>query len=227
MLEEQMVRLEIERLNAEDIPTVARIHYDLFGTGEMHGYSIAKLGPEFLERVFYALNLHNPHFYCDVARYNNQIVGFSVYSTDRNNVFRYMFQKHVGKLLVEGMKLAVKRPTTITWMFNNLQFSSGEKLPWLESVTGWWQVAGVLPEYRTKEFKLETGLQIALELFTHMEQIMRAEGCNSWYGVVHPDNAAINIFLQKQGAQFMDTAWAQGMKMNYYVKRFSASGQND
>lgn len=64
------------------------------------------------------------------------------------------------------------------------------------------------------------GGRVAARLFDAMESDMRARGCPAWYGVVRPDNAAINTFLQRRGAREAGMGSAQGMAMRYYVKRF-------
>jgi hypothetical protein len=95
----------------------------------------------------------------------------------------------------------------------------GERLPFLDGVQGWWIVAGVEPDYRTKAFEERAGGPIASRLFDRMEEGLRAAGCQSWYGVVRPDNVPINRFLQRRGAREVGMSAAQGLSMRYYVRR--------
>src|SRR5262245_57327993 len=94
MMSDQGARFEVGSMRADEAPLVAQMHFDFFGVGEMHRHSIANFGPAFLERLFYRLNLDNPYFFVDVARYNGKVIAFSAYTSDRQRVFRYMLRKH-------------------------------------------------------------------------------------------------------------------------------------
>ena len=210
--------LKIEPLREYQIPAVARLHFDTFGEGELHGHSIAKFGCEFLEEVFYRLNLDNPDFFCDVASYGDKVIGFSVYSTQRTQVFRRMLRHHFPGLVLAGVQILRRNPAKLVPVLTNIRYLGGEELPWLRSVPGWWLVTSVLPEYRTKDFEQKVGTRVAASMFDRMELTMQQHGCREWYGVVHPENPPINVFLQRRGARLMGVAQAQGMSMNYYLK---------
>jgi hypothetical protein len=212
---------EVGPMRSEEAPIVARLHFDFFGAGEMHGDSIARLGCEFLEEIFYGLNITNPAFFCDVARYRNEIIGFSVYSIRRDQVFRHMLRHHFFRVARAGLQVIRRNPSLLGSILSNLRYLRGEKptkIPWIKSVSGWWVVAYVLPEYRTKEAERQIGVRVAAQMFERMERTMLQNDCLQWYGVVHPRNAPINTFLQRHGAQRMGTARAQGMEMSYYLK---------
>jgi hypothetical protein len=211
--------LSIKRIQPKDVRTVAELHYAFFGSGEMHGYSVAKLGPEFLEDIFYRLNLDNPLFFCDVAKYQNEVIGFTVYTTNRKKIFHHLLRKKFLDSGLATLKVVLRKPMVLPLMLSNLRYLRGEDLSLVENVMGWWLVAAVKPEYRTKEFEqnLDAG-PVALQMFKRMESTMQQFGCYSWYGVVHPENRPINIFLQRGGAHLVGTAQAQGMNMSYYVK---------
>ncbi|NIU02177.1 MAG: hypothetical protein GWN01_15120 [Nitrosopumilaceae archaeon] len=213
-------QLEVRAVNESELGVVAKMHYELFGTGEMHGYSIAKLGMEFLHQIFYCLNLDNPYFCCDVAIYKSKIVGFSVYTINHTHIFREMIRRHFVKIGITSATLMLKRPSTIISVIKNFRYVFGETLPQLDEVDGWWIVAGVHPEYRSAEFKKKTGIHIAQKMFDKMEEFMRTNGCKTWYGVVHPENHAINLFLKRRNAIEIGMAQSQGMTMRYYVKKF-------
>jgi hypothetical protein len=100
-------------------------------------------------------------------------------------------------------------------------YLGGERVAFLDGVKGWWIVAGVDPAYRTPEAERLTGGPIAAQLFDRMESRFRAAGCRSWYGVVRPDNIAINRFLLRRGAKEVGHGQAQGLTMRYYVKEFA------
>lgn len=212
--------LEIRPLTAHDVRDVSQLHYDLFGDPETHGHSVATLGTPFLAGAFYTLNLDNPHFFCDVAHADGKVVGFSVYSTSRNEVFRHLVRRHAIRLALAGARTVLGHPPAFGAFLSNARYIGGESLPLLDGVPGWWIVAGVHSDYRTPEFERRIGGRIAAQMFDRMEERMRAVGCPAWYGVVRPENAPINIFLQRRGATLAGTANAQGMAMRYYVKRF-------
>ena len=146
------------------------------------------------------------------------MIGFSVYTTKRQSVFRYFLRHQPIRVLGNLIQLIGRNPRTLVAMVSNFRYLLSEELPWEGEVSGWWLVAGVRPEYRTREFEGRTGIRVAAQLFDQMEEVMQRDGCPAWYGVVRPDNTAINLFLQRRGAQLVANAQAQGMEMSYYVK---------
>ncbi len=213
-------QLTITKLSPTDLLGVAALHFRLFGDPAVHGYSMATLGREFLERTFYPLNLENPHFCCDVARVDDALVGFSVYTTSKDEVFRFLLRRRFFPLARASLGLAVRRPSTVPALLGNVRYLGGERPRFLDGVSGWWIVAGVAPEYREKALESRIGGSIAPRLFDRMEERMRTAGCDAWYGVVHPDNVAINVFLERRGARIAGSAMAQGKSMRYYTRRF-------
>lgn len=211
-------RFEVRAYAAKDIPTVAALHYDLFGRTDETGHSVAQLGQHFLERVFYDLNLDNPDFFCDVATFAGEIVGFSVYTTDRRNVFRHIIRRHFARASWRMMRILLRQPRLLPCVLSNLIYLNGEELDFLESVSGWLILTGVKEANRTKEFDRRTGIRVAPELFDRMEPTMSAHGCHSWCAVVRPDNLGANVFLQRRGATARGESRAQGLHMRYYVK---------
>lgn len=211
----------IAPMTRDDIPEVAALHHSLFGDPKVNGHSIATLGPEFLSRAFYALNLDNPGIRCLVARHEGRVIGFSVYAVDKDSVFSHLVHRHPVRLALASARTVATNPATLGAFVSNARYMGGERLAFLEGVKGWWIVAGVHPDARAPEFEKRIGGRVAAQLFDRMESHMRAVNCAAWYGVVRPDNAAINIFLQRRGAKDVGTARAQGLDMRYYVRRYS------
>lgn len=214
----------IAPMRHDDIPEVATLHHALFGDPKVNGHSIATLGPEFLARAFYALNLDNPGIRCLVARHEGRVVAFSVYAIDKDSVFSHLISKHPVRLGVASALTLLRNPSTLGAFWSNARYMGGERLPFLDGVKGWWIVAGVYPEARDPAFEKRIGGRVAAQLFDRMESHMRAVGCPAWYGVVRPDNPPINIFLQRRGAKEVGTAPAQGLEMRYYVRRYGDDG---
>jgi hypothetical protein len=214
-------KLEIVPLREQDIAAVARLHCQFFGSGEVHGHSIAKLGPQPLSGLFYRPNLDNPHFHCDVARVDDEVVAWSVYATRRQEVFRYPLRNELFGMARSAVGSVLKRPVNAVSLLRNLRYAVGERLPVDSEVEGWWIVAGVLPRYRSQGFEQAVGANIASTLFDRMEQTMMEVGCKAWYGVVRPENQAINRFLLQREARPVANAQAQGLEMTYYVKHLS------
>ncbi len=217
--------VEIDRLRETDITGTATLHQLLFGDPAVNGHSVGTLGMDVLAGVFYRLNVDNGAFFCDVARANGRIVGFSIYTTDRSRVFRHMIRVHPALLAWRSLKALMKRPALLRPFTANLLYLLGEDQPFLAGVRGWWIVAGVDPAWRTDEIERRVGGPISVRLFRRMEERLRAAGCDAWYGVVRPSNVPINRFLTREGAEAVGTATAQGLEMRYYIKRFhSAAG---
>lgn len=211
----------IAPMRAADIPAVATLHHSLFGDPKVNGHSIATLGARFLADAFYTLNLDNPGIRCLVARHEGRVIGFSVYAIDKDSVFGHLISKHPVRLALAAARTIIAKPSTLSAFLSNARYMRGERIPFLDGVSGWWIVAGVYPEAREPEFERRIGGRVAAQLFDRMESHMRAVQCAAWYGVVRPDNKAINIFLQRRGAVEAGQANAQGLSMRYYVRRYT------
>jgi hypothetical protein len=207
----------VEPLRLADVPAVAELHMEHFGEGELVGNSVAKFGRGFLEEVFYRLNLENPLFHCAVARYRGEVIGFSVFSTDRQNVFSWTLRHRFAGVALASLRALAARPSILPLLLSNVRYAGGSEKLLADSVRGWWIVAAVRKKYRGKEFMERTGVHVADALFRYMDRIFEEAGCRSWYGVVHPKNGPINAFLRRRNAKEIGRSHAQGQEMAYYV----------
>lgn len=212
--------LEIRPIQPGDIAEVARQHFAAFGDPTRNGHSVATLGPTFLADVFYRLNLDNPGFHCDVACAGDRIVAFTVFSTDKDNVFSHLIRRHPVGLVVSSLKQLVRRPSSIRAFLANAMYLRGERLEFLDGVPGWWVVCAILPDFRSASGEERVGRRIVVDFLDRMEEQMTDLKCPAWYGVVDPSNTPINRVLQRRGATEAGRARAQGLDMVYYVKRF-------
>jgi RimJ/RimL family protein N-acetyltransferase len=210
--------VEVGPMRRDEAAEVARMHGSFF-RGKEHGHSIANLGDRFLERAFYGLNFDNPHFFCDVARVDGRVAGFSVYTTDRHRLFRHTLLHRPAALGFELLHLVLSRPAAVWSLISNGRYVRGEKLPEGDDVGGWWLLLGVQPEYRTREFATAAGASLAEMMATRMETVMREHGCRAWYATPHPWNKAINRFLQAAGGRAAGSDNAQGLDVVFYVRR--------
>lgn len=217
------VRLEVRLATKSDHAEVAELHHALFGDADFNGHSIAALGPRFLRDAFYGLNADNTGLRVVVARADGRVVGFSVYATNREGLFAHMLRRHPAGLVAGAAGAVLERPSAVGTLAANLRYLREEQPAFLADVTGWWIVAGVHPDARSRRFERRAGARVAQAMFDVMEADMRAVGCGAWYGVVRPDNAAINAFLQRQGASVAGRGRSQGLEMVYYVKPLAAA----
>jgi hypothetical protein len=206
-------------MRPEEVPTVARMHFAFFGAGGMHGRSIARFGAEFLETVFYRLNRDNPYLFVDVARYRGEVVAFSVYATNGQQVFRHTLRRHLGAVCAQVLKVGLRRPLLVlTHIVNNLQFLM-ERLPaQVRNVRPWFFLLGVQPDYRSQEFKQRTGIWVAGELWKQMENTLRAHGCDQFWTVVGAHNGPMNQLHRRFGMEVVGQGVAQGLPSIYYRK---------
>lgn len=217
------VSVRVGAMEPDDVPAVARLHHEFFALGELHGHSMAKLGPGFLAEVFYRPNLDNPHFFVDVARLGREVVGFSVYVTDRHRVFRHTLRHHLVRAAWQVLRQGLLRPRTMLHLLGNLRYVRGEESPWLERTDAHWLLFAVRPEYRSREFERRAGTWLAGEMFRRMETTMAAHGCQAWYAAPGVHNPAINRFMERCGAEHVGTATAQGLEVHYWRRRLGAA----
>jgi hypothetical protein len=109
----------------------------------------------------------------------------------------------------------------------NLRYIGGETHPFLAGVKGWWIVAGIPKEFRSRDFEARIGGSIAHMMMARMEATFRDHGVDRWYVVVPPDNIPSTIFVQRCGARHQGTAFAQGKEMRYYIKDMAPTARTD
>lgn len=214
-----MTDFVIERYRDQDCAELGRMHFELLGDPARNGYSLATVGPEFMAEAFYRLSLDNPHFHCDVARVDGTIAGFHVFTSQASSLTSFLVRHHPARLLLAAIGSVLRRPRALLAILRNLRYLGGEQLPFLAGVNGWWIVAGIPPEFRSREFEATIGGSIAHMMMARMEETFRTEGVDCWYVVVPPDNIPSTIFVQRCGARHEGTAFAQGKEMRYYIKR--------
>ncbi len=214
-------------LRPDELPALARLHHEFFSGADLHGQSLANLGPGFLERVFYRLNLDNPQFFVDVARYQENVIGFSVYVSDHRHLMRYVFRKHLAELIWEMTRLAIRRPgLVLSHIFGNLSLLGESLPPAVRSIPGWHLLLAVKPEYSLLYAAQHQGqsaggqprASIARELVQRMEGTMTEHGCLEYWAAPFAQNAAANNLFQKSGAELIATGAVQGMRCNFYRK---------
>lgn len=213
----------IERYRAEDCPALGQMHFELLGDPARNGHSLATVGPGFMADAFYRLSLDNPHFHCDVARVDGRVAGFHVFTSDAGSLTSFLVRRHPVGLAIAALRSIVHRPRALAALLRNVRYLGGETLPFLAGVRGWWIVAGIPPEFRSREFEAAIGGSIAHMMMARMEATYRAEGVDRWYVVVPPDNIPSTIFVQRCGARHAGTAFAQGKEMRYYIKQLAGA----
>jgi hypothetical protein len=209
--------VEIGPLRPDETRAVAQLHFDFFGSGEGNGHSLAMLGVNFLEEAFYRLNLENPYFFVDVARYEGEIIAFSVYATDHRKVFRHTIRKHFGSVLWALLKCLVRRPVaTIANVLVNSPFITETLPPETRAIPAWFILLGVKQAYRSREFQKSTGVWIAGEFKQRLERVLRDKGCREYWAAPFADNTQANLFYKKINAKLFAQGPVQGVQANYY-----------
>lgn len=216
-------RVEIGPLRPEECGEVARLHEGFFGEGLGHGHSLAMLGADFLETVFYRFNLGNPYLFVDVARYRGEIVAFSVYSSDHTRVFRHTLRHHFFGVAWAVLRSLLHHPVRTTRkLLGNLAFVSDSHPPETKRIPAWFILLGVKDHCRTREFRERTGVWIAGAFKELLERNLRKRGCDCYWAAPSTDNPAAIAFYEKIQAELFATGTAQGSPVNYY--RISTSG---
>jgi hypothetical protein len=209
--------VEIGSLRPDECRAVAQLHCEFFGGEAGHGHSLALLGPDFLERVFYRTNIDNPYFFVDVARYGGAVVAFSVYSSDHRHVFRRTIRRRAGTIALALLRSLVTRPRrTLTTIAANLLFLSDSLPAETAEIRGWFLLLGVKQPCRSREFRERTGVWIAGEFKHRLEAVLRSNGCRDYWAAPAANNEAANSFYHKIGAQLFATGVVQGTVCNYY-----------
>lgn len=210
---------ELGPMREDEVPAIAGFHHGFFGSGEMHGFSLANLGRDFLEAVFYRLNLDNPYLFVDVARYRGEPIAFSVYASDYRRVFRFTIRKHFASLAGIMLRLSLRHPVAVVrHVWGNRSFLTNKAPEAVRRVPGYYFLLGVREEYRSREFKLQTGIKVADRLWRNLEDTLRGEGCKQLWSSVGAHNEPMNALHVRRGMRVVATAPVQGVPSNYYLK---------
>jgi hypothetical protein len=209
--------VDIGPLRPEETRQVAQLHFDFFGGGGGHGHSLALLGVDFLEDAFYRQNLDNPYLFVDVARYQGEVIAFSVYSSDHRKVFRYTIRKHFLRLAWALAKCVLRHPRrTAANLLGNQAFLT-EALPAeTRQIPGWFILLGVKQPYRSREFQQRSGVWIAGEFKQRLERTLREKGCREYWAAPFAENEAAILFYKKINAQLFAEGTVQGIRAHYY-----------
>lgn len=211
--------LEIGSMRPEEVRAVAQMHFDFFGVGEMHGHSLANLGVNFLADVFYRLNLDNPHFFVDVARYNGELVAFSVYVSDWQRILGEVIRRHPMSFVGSMGKQFLRMPiATVHHAWGNLHYLTDKMPPAVKDIRACYLLLGIKDDYRSREFRERTGRWVIGELWDRMEQTLAAAGCREFWSAPGAHNGPINRLFEKQGTEKVAQAPVQGVLCNFYRK---------
>jgi hypothetical protein len=209
--------VDIGSLRPDETRQVAQLHFDFFGPGRGHGHSLALLGVDFLEDALYRQNLDNPFFFVDVARYEGEVIAFSVYSSDHRKVFRHTIRKHFVRLGWALAKCLLRHPRrTLSNLLGNQAFLTEALPPETQQIPGWFILLGVKPAYRSREFQQRSGVWIAGEFKQRLEQNLREKGCREYWAAPFSDNEAAISFYKRIDATLFAQGTVQGMRANYY-----------
>lgn len=216
---------EVGGMRPEEISAVAQLHFDFFGVGEMHGASLASLGVEFLEKVFYPLNLDNPYLFVDVARYRGEVIGFSVYASDWRRVSREPLWHRPVSVAMRTAAFALRRPVRFaSHMLGNLRFFTDAFPESVNRIRAWYLLLGVKAAYRTRSFRDATGISVTASLWDQMVRTLRAQGCTELWTAPGAHNGPINQLFLRHGAELLGQSRIQGVLCNLYRQPLVSSG---
>jgi len=209
---------EVRPMRPEDVGAVARMHRGFIENGEFRGYSIANLGLDFLEKVFYRLNMDNPHFFADVALFRGEVIGFIVYASDRR-VFRETLRRHSVAIAFATAKMVLRHPVKFTrHIWGNLGLLTDALPAEVKEAHGWGFLMGVKPEYRRIRLELGKGVWPAGELWKNMERTLRAKGCDQVWTVAGDHNSKMLLLHRLQGMEPVAEGRVQGLPSTYFRK---------
>jgi hypothetical protein len=223
--EARQAAFDVGPMQRAEIPAVAELHCEMFGHGEDHGSSLAGLGPAFLAEVFYELNVDNPHFFVDVARWEGAIVGFCVYASDWRLVSRHVTRRHPFRLAWRCLRFAVRQPfRVVRHLAANARFAAEGVPVAVRPIAAWHMLIGVKPEHRSRAFRERTGFWVGGELWELMIRTLRSKGRDQLWAAVAADKPGINQLYTSQGAELLGQTRLQGIACNLFRKPFDPAG---
>jgi hypothetical protein len=215
---DRSTEFEIRAIRLNDAQVAAAMHFEFFGGPEVTRSSMLKLGPKFLETVFYRLNLDNPYFFALGAFMGGQLVGLQVFTTDRQRLFRHLVRRHGFQLLFRILQVVVDRPLILfRYMITKAPLFRPEIPAEVERIPAVLLLMLVRPEVRTKSFLARTGIWVGGELIDAMERIMREKGCREYWSETTVDNNFVHNLARRIGARCVGEAQRQGVLLRFIV----------
>jgi GNAT superfamily N-acetyltransferase len=209
---------EIRPIRPGEVHAAAELHFEFFGGQDVARRSFLKLGFNFLEAVFYRLNLDNPYFYALGGFWRGQLVGLQVFTTDRSKMVKVLLKKHAGEVAWHLSKVLISRPLTLYRYVLSNSLPTQRHIPsHVRRVPAALLLMLVRPEARTKSFVAGTRIWVGGALLEAMEAAMRAKGCREYWSETTEDNSFVHNLARRIGAKCVGEALRQGVPMRFIL----------
>jgi hypothetical protein len=180
--------------NEADVATAAHLHAVLF---EQIG-PIAKLGERFLRRYCYSYVLRSGLMKAVLIEVNGQPAGLAAYSSDPKRLHTAALRGHFPFLAGELIRAVIEQPSMVLRLPGVLSLFWERRRDQIPVPVGTFAevvVFGVLPQYVTRRFIRETGVQVAEVLIDYVLDDVWAQGFTRLRGVILASNKpALSFF---------------------------------
>jgi len=200
----------LRRMNAEDVPTVAAIHFSSWSPSEIS----VKLGPKFLE-LFYASIAGAPDAFTYLFEQDGKIIayssGFLRYQDFNRRLVRTRWMKFSRILLSR----VIARAVTVTDICNLA--CDSRKLRKLRYPHVHWGAAALPNEYKGTSLGREAFNRTVHAVFRDLQQA----GCPGCWGSCDSNNHAMEKWLKNLGFEKVDQVDFRGRSIMIYELTFT------
>jgi len=195
------IREIVERLpDAQEASDLASLHAEL-----LHHSPLVLMGPDFMRSFYYSLLPADGFIRGAIAYCDGKPAGFIVGTGDANGFMSEATKKHWLGLCWILFKSVMRKPSRLLAMKEAYDIQSNVQAQEYGPEIGELLSFGVLPEYRSRKFHKETGLQISSDLLDTAIRQLRTIGKNQLRAIVDKDNLEAQFFYRANG-------WQVGLK---------------
>ena len=201
----------IEKMRAEHIVEIAKIHASSWGSYELS----VKLGQEYVKRCLYASIVACPAASAYVSIENGKIAGYctGIYRLQEFN--RYVVRKHTVFLAGAFLKGLLNGRVKVADVYDLLR--DNKKLKKLQFPEHHLGALALSNEYK----KTPRGREIIVTLIETVMEDLRNHGCGGIFGAVYDENIAMQKLLLNLGFEQVDTVRYFSKTVLVFEKAFS------
>jgi dolichol-phosphate mannosyltransferase len=176
------------------IADISDLHKDLLPSSP-----VVKLGRRFTENFYYRVLPAEGYISGAVAYVDSRPAGFVSFTDDSTRFMRRAAGSHIVSLAGLVMWSVLANPLRIAALWDAAGIMRGRKYSFGAGRLGEILSIGVLPEYRSKEFRERTGVHLARRLLDLALLQLRSAGVSAVTAVVDADNLRSQSLFESAG----------------------------
>ena len=195
----------VRPLEQQDIPEVVQIHREVLSDSPL-----VRLGPRFLEEVYYAGLIQQKGAFCLVYPLQGRLAGFICGACDAAGVTAQMLKGRFFSLLSVGIETLFRSPLQLGAIGELIRLERASSPKFLRTISAQLFSFGVLPEFRAKSVLSKlTSLRVSEMLWEGLLWEFQQKGVAAFKVITQANNTA-SVFYKNRGMQLVPNLTLEG-----------------